>query len=153
MAKENFAQNKKKPVKVFVSGCYDIIHAGHIQFFTEARALGNYLIVCFASDEILKKYKGRTAAIPQEHKKIILESLRLVDEVCVGDNMQDPILDFKNHFLRIKPDILVATEDDKNAEKKKALCAQVGAKYVILPKTPPKIKPISTTEIRKRVCE
>ena len=37
--------------KVFVSGCYDILHAGHLQFFEEARALGDYLIVSFASAE------------------------------------------------------------------------------------------------------
>ena len=39
--------------KVFVTGCYDILHAGHIQFFEEARALGDYLIVSFASSEVL----------------------------------------------------------------------------------------------------
>ncbi|MFZ9683667.1 MAG: adenylyltransferase/cytidyltransferase family protein, partial [Cephaloticoccus sp.] len=39
--------------KIFVSGCYDIIHAGHIQFFREARALGDFLTVCFASAEVL----------------------------------------------------------------------------------------------------
>ena len=39
--------------KVFVSGCYDIIHAGHLAFFKEAKALGDHLTVCFASDEIL----------------------------------------------------------------------------------------------------
>lgn len=36
--------------KIFVSGFYDIIHAGHIQFFREARSLGDFLIVSFASD-------------------------------------------------------------------------------------------------------
>jgi len=36
-------------IKVFVSGCYDIIHAGHVQFFREARALGDHLTVSFAS--------------------------------------------------------------------------------------------------------
>ena len=62
--------------KVFVSGCYDIVHAGHIQFFEEARALGDYLIVSFASEPVLWHHKQRKPSIPDEHKKVLLESLR-----------------------------------------------------------------------------
>lgn len=47
-------QQQQEPCKkVFVSGCYDIMHAGHLQFFSEARALGDFLIVSFASDDVL----------------------------------------------------------------------------------------------------
>ena len=67
--------------KVFVSGCYDIIHAGHVEFFNQAKALGDYLIVCFASDEVLLKYKGRKSALPEEHKKFVLENIKAVDKV------------------------------------------------------------------------
>jgi cytidyltransferase-like protein len=35
----------------FVSGCYDVLHAGHLQFFRDAKALGDYLTVSFASSE------------------------------------------------------------------------------------------------------
>ena len=45
--------------KIFVSGCYDIIHAGHIQFFNEAKALGEHLTVCIASDDVLMLEKKR----------------------------------------------------------------------------------------------
>jgi len=107
--------------KVFVSGCYDIIHGGHIEFFTQAKALGDYLIVSFANDEVLLKYKGRKSSLPLEHKKRLLESLSMVDEVVVGDNVEEDGLDFIAHFLRIKPDILAVTEDDKYGEQKKKL--------------------------------
>ena len=70
--------------KVFVSGCYDIVHAGHIQFFEEARALGDYLIVSFASEPVLWHHKQRKPSIPDEHKKVLLESLRMVDKVILG---------------------------------------------------------------------
>lgn len=40
-----------RPRTAFVSGCYDILHAGHVQFFTEARALADRLVVSFASAE------------------------------------------------------------------------------------------------------
>ena len=70
--------------RVFISGCYDIIHAGHIQFFEEARALGDHLTVSFASEEVLWHHKQRRPSIPDEHKKAVLEGLRMVDEVIIG---------------------------------------------------------------------
>ena len=122
--------------KVFVSGCYDILHAGHIQFFNEAKALGDHLTVSFASDEVLWAHKERRSSIPLEHKRTIIQSLEMVDDVVIGDNMEIG-LDFKDHFLRIKPDILAVTEDDQYADKKKSFCKQYGVEYRVLPKTPP----------------
>ena len=131
--------------KVFVSGCYDILHGGHIEFFTQAKALGDYLIVCFAGDKALLMHKGRKPSLPAEHKKRVLESFLMVDEVVVGEGEEEG-LDFKEHFLRIKPQILAVTEDDKYGEKKKALCAQIGAEHIVLPKTL-SFQQISTSEI------
>jgi len=132
--------------KIFVSGCYDIIHAGHIQFFREARALGDFLTVCFASAEVLWLHKRRKSSLPDEHKRALLANLRCVDEVVIGRGLEEGI-DFREHFLRIRPHALVVTEDDKYASLKRALCAEVGAEYIVLPKTPPEFPPISTTEI------
>lgn len=131
--------------KVFVSGCYDIIHGGHIEFFTQARRLGDYLIVCFAGEKSLEMHKGRKSSLPVEHKKRLLESLNMVDEVVVGEDQIQGI-DFYSHFLELKPDYLVVTEDDKYGPQKRELCDKVGAQYVILPKTLDYQK-ISTTEI------
>jgi cytidyltransferase-like protein len=133
-------------IKVFVSGCYDILHAGHLQFFEEARALGDHLTVSFASAEVLWLHKQRKMSLPDEHKKALLEGLRSVDEVVVGDG-RDEGLDFKAHFLRLRPDILAVTEDDKYGDLKRALCQAVGARYVLLPKTPPRFAPVSTSSI------
>jgi hypothetical protein len=72
----------------------------------------------------------------------------MVDDVVIGENMEIG-LDFKDHFLQTKPDILVVTEDDQYADKKKTFCKQNGVEYRVLPKTPPKFKPISTTGIVK----
>ena len=134
--------------KVFVSGCYDILHAGHIQFFTEARALGEHLTVCFASDDVLWKHKERRTSIPQDHKQAVLRELRMVDDVVIGEG-EEQGLDFKDHFLRIRPSILAVTEDDLYADIKRALCDQIGCHYVRLPKTPPEFSPVSTSGIVK----
>lgn len=132
--------------KVFVSGCYDILHAGHLQFFEEARAVGDYLIVSFASSDVLWLHKRRKPSIPDEHKFALLQGLRMIDEVIIGHG-HDEGLDFKDDFLRIRPDYLIVTEDDKYGDLKRDLCAQVGARYTTLPKTPPKFAPVSTSSI------
>lgn len=133
-------------IRVFVSGCYDIIHAGHVQFFREARALGDHLTVCFASAEVLWFHKQRRSSLPDEHKQAVIAALEPVDEVVIGRGLE-PGIDFRDHFLRLRPDILAVTEDDKYTPLKEALCAEVGARYVRLPKTPPQFSPISTSEI------
>jgi len=132
--------------RVFVSGCYDILHAGHVQFFREARALGDHLTVCFASSDVLWLHKQRRSSLPDEHKRALLAAMESVDAVVIGSGQEEG-LDFKEHFLHLRPDLLVVTEDDKYAGLKRGLCAQVGARYVVLPKTPPQFPPISTTQI------
>lgn len=136
--------------KVFISGCYDILHGGHIQFFKEARALGDHLTVCFASDKVLWDHKKRQTSIPQDHKLALMTALDIVDQVVVGD-CQELGLDFKEHFTKIRPHILAVTEDDQYAEVKRALCAEVGAEYIVLPKTPPQFTPVSTSSIVRNI--
>jgi len=136
--------------RIFVSGCYDIIHAGHLQFFEEARSLGDHLTVSFASEDILWHHKQRRPSIPDEHKKAVLEGFQVIDEVIIGVD-KDKGLDFKTYFLAAKPDILVVTEDDLYADIKKALCDEVGATYHVLAKTPPKFAPVSSSGIVKWV--
>lgn len=136
--------------KVFVSGCFDILHGGHIEFFNQAKNLGDYLIVCFAGDKSLELHKKKKSSLPETHKKKILGSLRMVDEVVMGDYLEELGLDFKEHFLRIKPDILAVTEDDKYGKQKIELCNQIGAEYVILPKSLG-FEKISTTEIIQKI--
>lgn len=142
----NFLEFFNKMKKVFVSGCYDILHAGHLQFFEEAKSHGDLLIVSFASEDVLWHHKQRRSSIPDEHKAELLRALKVVDEVVIGRGHEEG-LDFKEDFLRIQPDLLIVTEDDKYADLKRALCAQVGAEYKILAKTPPKFTPVSTSSI------
>jgi cytidyltransferase-like protein len=139
---------KIKMKKVFISGCYDILHAGHIQFFNEAKAYGEHLTVSFASDQVLWVHKKRRSSIPQEHKAELIRAIGIVDNVVVGENKQLG-LDLIDHFIAIKPDYLVVTEDDNYADIKKQLCESIGAKYIKLDKTPPKFKPVSTSSIVK----
>jgi cytidyltransferase-like protein len=134
-------------VKVFVSGCYDILHAGHLQFFKEAKALGDHLTVCFASDKILFKLKKRNSSLPEDHKFALLKSICLIDDVRMGENETEDGLDFIDEIKDIKPDILAVTEDDKYKFKKIKICSELGIEYVVLPKTKPKFTETSTSSI------
>jgi cytidyltransferase-like protein len=137
--------------KVFISGCYDILHAGHIQFFKEAKSLGDYLIVCFAGDKVLAKHKRKKPSIPELHKKILLESIEIVDEVVIGEDESELGLDFIQHFINLKPDILAVTEDDKYKQKKINLCLKTNSEYIVLPKTDVGTESISTSSILRRI--
>jgi cytidyltransferase-like protein len=141
----------KKPVKVFVSGCYDIIHAGHVQFFEDAKALGDHLTVCFASNAVLLLSKKRESALPEDNKKALLASLRPVDEVVSSSDLH-PIFDFVQHVERIRPNILAVTEDDRNVEVKREFCLKYGIQLVILPKRST-VTQASTTSIRSKIRE
>ena len=145
------ARTPKKPVKVFVSGCYDIVHAGHVQFFEDAKKLGDHLTVSFASDEVLMLAKKRSPAMPEDNKKIIISSFKCVDEAMSSSDL-DPVFDFAGHIDRIKPDILAVTDDDRNAEIKRKFCEARGIKFVILPKRNLVTK-TSTTSIRSKIMD
>jgi len=132
--------------KVFVSGCYDIIHAGHIQFFEDAKALGDHLTVSFANAEVLEMAKHRKPSLPDDHKKYILKSFSCIDEVVSSSDL-DPVFDFKSYVLQNKPDIIAVTEDDRNAPKKKEFCEQNNIQFVILPKRNSLDNKVSTTSI------
>ncbi len=139
-------------MKVFVSGTYDVLHAGHVQFFKEAKALGDKLVVSFCSDANLQLYKRRKACMPDDNKKMILESIRYVDKVVIG-NDDGGVWDFVPAFLEEKPDILAVTADDKNYFEKEEFCEQHGAKLVILPKTLPNATPTTSYTIILKLIE
>jgi cytidyltransferase-like protein len=135
--------------KVFVSGCYDIMHGGHVEFFRQARAQGDYLIVCLPSDEVLFDHKKRRPFISLEHKVELVRAIRYVDEVVIGAD-RGMGLNFKTEFLRIRPQVLAVTDDDRFETIKTELCREVGARYVRLPKELG-FEKTSTTDIYHRL--
>lgn len=137
---------------VLVSGCFDILHAGHLLFLRQAAALGDRLVVSVAGEESLEAHKGRFRAVPVRHAAAILSELRFVDDVCIGYPSGPPGIDFRAAVEACRPDILAVTEDDQYGDAKRAFCAEWGIEYVVLPKVPPpaSIGAISTTEIRRR---
>ena len=65
---------------VIVSGGFDPIHSGHIQYFKEAKTLGDILVVALCSDDWLVKKKGKYF-MPWDERKAVIEELKCVDYV------------------------------------------------------------------------
>jgi D-beta-D-heptose 7-phosphate kinase/D-beta-D-heptose 1-phosphate adenosyltransferase len=96
-------------MKVFTNGCFDLLHVGHIELLKYAKSLGDYLVVGINSDNSVKKLKGSSRPINNElTRKIILESIKYVDEVIVFDE-DTPIEIIK----KIQPNIIVKGGDYK----------------------------------------
>lgn len=88
-----------------VAGNFDVIHPGHIYFLTEASKLGKVTVVV-ARDETIKKFKGRTAIFNEDERKLILENLKMVEKVIIGDKK-----DFFTPVLNENPDIIFLGPD------------------------------------------
>lgn len=134
---------------VLVSGCYDIIHGGHIQFLYDAAAKGDRLVVAVSGEEVLMQHKGRVSAMPTDHKVAILRALDCVDDVVVTRKAAVKGLDFVPYLSAIQPDILAVTVDDRYAAKKLEICHEWDIEYVQLSKWLG-YEPTSTTKIRQR---
>ena len=97
--------------KVFVNGCFDVIHRGHIELFCEAKSLGNKLLVAIDSDKRVSDLKGPTRPInKQEDRKFILESIKYIDDVVIFDSEDNLIKIIKQY----EPDIMMVGSDYKD---------------------------------------
>ena len=128
---------------VFTNGCFDILHAGHIDLLSRARALGDALVVAINTDASVGRMKGPgRPIIPQQERAELLGGMEMVDFVCTFD--EDAPL---KAILHIRPDVLV-----KGADWTANIVGQVevegwGGKVVALPL----IVGCSTTGIIERV--
>ena len=97
---------------VFTNGCFDIIHAGHIDLLERAKALGTRLVVGINSDESVRAIKGSGRPIQsQEARKAVLLGLKTVDEVFIFNELTP-----ENLINKIRPDVLVKGGDWKLSE-------------------------------------
>ena len=92
---------------VFTNGVFDLLHPGHLRYLTQARALGDALIVGINSDQSVRTNKGPGRPItPQEERAEVLAALGCVDAVVIfdGDTPHELI-------AALQPDVLVKGAD------------------------------------------
>ena len=135
-----------KRKKVFVSGCFDMLHSGHVRFLEEAAGYGD-VHVALGSDQTIRDLKGRAPVNTQSERKYLLESLRHVKTCHI--NSGSGILDFLDELKHVSPDIFIVNEDG-NTPAKANLCRKLGIQYIVLKRLPQMNLPVrSTTTLRK----
>jgi cytidyltransferase-like protein len=118
--------------KVFVSGCFDLFHSGHIQFFQTAASYGD-LYVAIGCDRTVFELKGRLPVTTEQERLFMIQSVSCVKKAFISRG--SGILDFVEELKKIKPDIFIVN-DDGNIPEKKDLCKELGIEYVILKREP-----------------
>ena len=98
-------------VKVVATGVFEILHPGHVLFLTEAKKLGDELIVIVARDENAKKNK-RQPTVPEKHRLHVIDALKVVDKAMLGDKK-----DIFKPIIEIKPDIIAIGRNQRFDEK------------------------------------
>jgi cytidyltransferase-like protein len=131
--------------KVFVSGCFDLLHSGHITFFQEAAQYGD-LYVAVGSDRTIYDLKGRPPVNSEQERCFMIQSLSSVTKAFISSG--SGMLDFLDEIKAIKPDIFLVNEDG-NIPDKRQLCEQLGIEYLVLKREPlPTLTPRSTSVLR-----
>ncbi len=134
--------------KVFVSGCYDMLHSGHIAFFKEAASYGD-LYVGLGSDSTIHDLKGRDTINSEQERLYMVKSIKYVTDAWI--NTGSGILDFEDDLRRFKPDLFIVNEDGHSPAKEK-ICTELEINYLILKRIPEAGLPArSTTSIRSEV--
>ncbi len=115
---------------VFTNGVFDILHAGHVAYLTEAKSLGDYLIVALNTDSSVSRLKGPSRPINTlEDRMAVMAALRCVD--CVVSFAEDTP---ERIIAEIKPDIHVKGGDYTVESLPESKIVQgYGGKVVILP--------------------
>ena len=134
--------------KVFVSGCYDMLHSGHVAFFKEASQYGD-LYVGIGSDATIFQLKARKTICSENERLYMVKSIRYVTDAFI--NPGSGMMDFVETVERVKPDIFVVNEDG-GSETKRQFCAERGIEYVVLQREPDAgLEARSTTSLRTTV--
>lgn len=134
--------------KVFITGCYDMLHSGHIKFFREASQFGD-LFVGIASDDTIHSLKGRKPIYSERERLYMVKSIRYVKDACINSGLG--MMDFIESINLYNPDIFVVNEDG-HTDEKETFCKERGIEYNVLKRiSETGLTPRSTTTIRQDV--
>jgi D-beta-D-heptose 7-phosphate kinase/D-beta-D-heptose 1-phosphate adenosyltransferase len=151
---EILAEIRKKPHGTigFCSGCFDILHSGHVVFFEQAKEKCDALVVSVGSDSVIRALKGPGRPVnPENNRLFLLAGLESVDYVILGGedkDMRPGKIDFYETFKALRPDVYILNDDDSAIKEKTALCQETGTKLEFVARTvPPLLAPTSSTKI------
>ena len=96
---------------VFIGGGFEVIHGGHLHTLKEAKSLGDVLVAVVARDDTIRKRKGRNPVSPENERRELLASLRLVDAALLGVKGN-----IYTMLERVKPDVVALGYDQYHVE-------------------------------------
>ncbi|KPV63959.1 MAG: FAD synthase [Candidatus Bathyarchaeota archaeon BA2] len=108
-------KSRKRKV-VLASGTFDLLHFGHVKYLEEAKKAGGEnaeLIVIVARDSTVEKRKGKRPVMPEDQRRSLVESLKVVDEALLGYEK----FDISKVVERIRPDIIAVGHDQDGIER------------------------------------
>lgn len=135
--------------KVFVSGCYDLLHSGHVEFFRQASQYGE-LYVGIGSDRTILHYKNHKTVYSEQERLFMVKSIKYVKDAYI--NAGDGVMDFVPTLDIVRPDVFVVNSDGGSDDKRK-VCEERGIEYIVLERDPHEgLKARSSTELKKSPC-
>ena len=132
--------------RVLVSGCYDLLHGGHVAFFKTAASYGR-LSVSIGKDENLLQLKGKRPVFSEQERLFLVKSIKYVDDAFLSSG--SGMLDFEPDMKRLKPDIFIVNQDGHTGEKEQ-LCKDLGVEYIVLERIPEPGLPARSSSATKR---
>lgn len=137
-------------MKVFVSGCYDLLHSGHVEFFRQASQYGD-LYVGIGSDATILKYKNHKTLYNENERLFMVKSIRYVRDAYI--NAGSGIMDFVPTVEALRPDRFVVNADGSSEEKRR-FCEEHGIEYIVLERTPAEgLMARSSTDLKSEICQ
>jgi FAD synthetase len=107
---------KRRKKIVLASGTFDLLHLGHVRFLEEAKKAGgknSELVVIVARDSTVKSRKGKKPIMPEDQRRALVESLKVVDEAILG--WED--FSISKVIERINPDVIAVGHDQDGIEQ------------------------------------
>ena len=135
-----------KEKTVMVSGCFDLLHAGHVAFFKTAAQYGK-LHVYVGQDKNIKLLKGKSPYFSEEERKFMVDAVRFVEKANIASGAG--MLDFEPDMKKLKPDIFLVNSDGYTDEKKR-LCEENNVELVVLERIPEEGLPARSSSGSKR---
>ena len=134
--------------KVFVSGCYDMLHSGHVAFFEEAASYGD-LYVGLGSDETIFELKGRRTINNNAERLYMVKALRCVKDAWISSG--SGIMDFEKEVRELKPDIFFVNTDGFTPAKEE-FCKELGIELIVSKRLPSAGLPARSTTSLRQEC-
>jgi cytidyltransferase-like protein len=134
--------------KVFVSGCYDMLHSGHVAFFEEAASYGD-LYVGIGSDKTLYELKARWPINNEKERLYMVRALKSVKDAWI--NSGSGLIDFRAEIERLNPDIFFVNSDGHSSLKEQ-LCKDLDIEYIVGKRTPHDNLPVRSTTALRSEC-